>query len=299
MKCQICQNSKKFKNLKPQFSKSSNYLCENCGLVFITRNKVHLQDYYKQGGYFNKSPNIAYKKQLISRSLLIHESEQRVVSALDIFSPNLKGKSVLDVGCGYGEILHILKTRFGCYVEGVEPSVETAKIGSDMFSLKIHPILLEELKTEEKYDLIWSSHVLEHTSDPNSFLKKVKSLLKKGGDFYLEVPNALKPTGGFPLDMFFYKEHLQTFSSYNLYLLLKKKGFSVIAYSDSGFLKFWCKLPSSQGLVPSKISSEEILTFLRKYKRDYNYISLAKVYAQKALYVAKIALYKTGDIFGK
>ena len=38
------------------------------------------------------------------------------------------------------------------------------------------------------YDAIWCSHILEHQVNPNIFLKKIKSLLKKDGYFGIVVP---------------------------------------------------------------------------------------------------------------
>jgi 2-polyprenyl-3-methyl-5-hydroxy-6-metoxy-1,4-benzoquinol methylase len=39
---------------------------------------------------------------------------------------------------------------------------------------KIIQTSVEEFKTDEKYDLIWMSHIFEHLSDPISFLNNIK-----------------------------------------------------------------------------------------------------------------------------
>lgn len=275
---------------------SNNYLCSKCGLVFIPRNRQRVFQYYKEDGYFKKSPNLACKKQFISKSLLATEGQERVNSALKIFSINPKGKKVLDIGCGYGEILSCFK-KTGSKVMGIEASATAAGIGKKIFSIPIEPVLLEEFNPKSKFDIIWCSHVLEHIADPNSFLQKIKVLLKTNGHLYLEVPNILKPSGGFSLDMFLYEEHLQTFSVYNLYLILKKHGFRTVACSDSGFLKFWCSLSNKKELKIPKITSKEILSFLEKYKKGYSLVDLIKVYSQKGLYGLKLIFYKARDVF--
>lgn len=294
--CPACKNTIGFKHLKPAYSRANNFLCLECGLVFIPRARNAMQLYYKRDGYFEKSPNLAYKKQFISKSLLVIESQKRIAGALDILPLDLVGKDVLDVGCGYGEILYCLKKKFRCRVIGVEASREAAKYGSELFSIPIHSVLFEEFSSKKQFDVIWCSHVLEHVSNPSAFLKKIKTLLKPQGYLYIEAPNILKPSGGFSLNMFLYGEHLQTFSPYNLYLVLKKNGFYTIAYSDSYFLKFWCG-KSGRSIVPDKIIPREILSFLKKYRSEYGIEDYLRVYLRKILYGAKIVLYKARDVF--
>lgn len=291
----ICNNIKDFKPFSPYFCKTENYLCLICGLVFIPTRSKFLQKYYKEGGYFKKSPNIAYKNLFFSKSLLTKISRDRIKNSLSLLSINLKSKRVLDVGCGYGEIGYVLRKDYDSKVLGIEASLETARFGSKIFSLPIQPKLLEDFKTKDKFDVIWCSHVLEHASDIDIFLKKIKSLLSKYGLIYFEMPNILMPTGGFDLNMFLYSEHLQTFSAYNFYLLLKKHKINVIAYSDLGFLKFWCGI-SAHRVIPRRISAQEILKFLKKYKKEYNMLDSLIVYFQKLLYVLKLLIYKVYDV---
>ena len=296
MSCPQCSENK-ISKLKGFICKSNNYLCSVCGLVFIPRSKESLHSYYKEGGYFTSSPNFAYKKALISKSLLTNQAKERIESALSIFPIKLNGKRILDVGCGYGEMLYVFKKKYNCKVQGVEPSVLTSEHGTNLFDAPITPVLLEEFSSNEKFDVVWCSHVLEHTADPNAFLKKAQTLLAPRGLLYVEVPNILHPTGGFSLDMFLYEEHLQTFSSHNLFLILKKHGLSTIGYSDSGFLKFWCARSNIRTVSSPKITSVKILRFLKKYKEEYTIANSIKVYVQKALYAAKLILHKTRDVF--
>lgn len=297
MKCIVCLNKKEFKPLSPDFCKASNYLCLVCGLVFIPKNRDSATRYYKKDGYFIKSPNLAYRKQLISKSLLIKEAAERIKSALSIFPVELKSKSVLDIGCGYGEILYCLKNKYGCQVMGVEASGQAGEYGEKLFSIPIYKSTLEEFESKGKFDIIWCSHVLEHTVNPSTFLKKINSLLKSNGCLYLEVPNILRPTGGFSLNKFLYNEHLQTFSVYNLYLLLKKNGFAAVGYFDSDFLKFWCRKSYKSIVVPQLISPDNVMSFLKGYNSKYNVLCSARVYMQKILYGARLVIYKARDIF--
>ena len=48
---------------------------------------------------------------------------------------------------------------------------------------------VEEFSSDEVFDVIWMSHVLEHLIEPDDFIKKIKNNLKKNGIFFIEVPN--------------------------------------------------------------------------------------------------------------
>lgn len=296
MKCFVCKNEKKFKKLFPRYCFVKNYICEVCGLIQVERGKTSMQKYYKQDGYFRKSPNLSLRKEFLSRKMLIKTAKERVNESLAILSVPFKGKNILDVGCGYGELLYYIKDRFQGNVVGIEASKEAARIGEQMFDLPIYPLLLENFKFKEKFDVIICAHTLEHVDDPNLFLQGIRRLLKKDGYLYIEVPNILKPTGGFSLEKFLYSEHLQNFSAYSLNLILANNGFKTVSYSDTGFLKFWCRLDSRKRLVINKISAEQILDFLEKYKNNYTFINTAKVYVQKFNYLRQLLFYKLTEL---
>lgn len=87
--------------------------------------------------------------------------------------------SVLDVGAGQG--LHAKRFReAGKFVTTIDSSSHWA--APDI----LMPIM--ELETEDQFDLIWCSHVLEHQLNPNLFLKKIFSLLKPGGIYAITIP---------------------------------------------------------------------------------------------------------------
>jgi len=293
MKCFVCGNIEKFTPLFPKFCSAKNYLCNSCGLVFIPRGgKPSVREYYKDDGYFKKSPNLGFRKIFFSKSLFTKLAEERIAEMKKVLADvDLKGK-ILDVGCGYGHILYVLKKHYGCEVLGIEPSQEAAKAGEEAFGIPIKPVLLEEFNFDSKFDLVLCSHTLEHVEDPLAFLNHIRNLLKDDGFLYLEVPNILRPTGGFSLEKFLYPEHLQTFSAYNLNELLKKCSFSTVSYDDKNFLRFVCAKQEVNQLGVAKVSSGEILEFLEGYKRTYGLREHFRVYLHKFIYLLKILRYR-------
>lgn len=300
MRCFICGNDRNFAPLFPKFCRVENYLCLNCGLVFIPRKGLGEarfgKNYYKEGGYYKRSINLASRKLLFSKNLFKKLGEERLEKIAEIYSLRKKMK-VLDIGCGYGHILYALREKYGCEVLGVEPSEETAKLGSKAFGVKIMTGVFEECSFDRKFDLILCSHTLEHIEDPFVFLSQIKKLLEKKGSLFVEVPNILKPSR-YPLETFLYDEHLQTFSSYSLYLLLRRVGFATVGYRDLDFLYFVCRLGEKDVERPKEIKPSEILNFLKDYKASYAFKDLVFVYFKKAVYFLRICFNKLLDFVG-
>ena len=62
MKCIVCSNDSEFTRLSPDLCATDNWLCRQCGLVFIPRAQGVNDDYYKKGGYYTTSPNLAGRR---------------------------------------------------------------------------------------------------------------------------------------------------------------------------------------------------------------------------------------------
>jgi SAM-dependent methyltransferase len=104
--------------------------------------------------------------------------------------PNLdNASSVLEVGCSSGFMLFPLQEK-GHTCTGIEPS----GFFSEFVKSKGVPVYssLEEMiqyQPDKKFDAIQHYFVLEHISEPVSFLKTQLALLNKGGRIIFEIPN--------------------------------------------------------------------------------------------------------------
>ncbi|MFA5857121.1 MAG: class I SAM-dependent methyltransferase [Candidatus Pacearchaeota archaeon] len=112
---------------------------------------------------------------------------------LDIFD----GKKVLDFGCGQGEVDYDLVTKKGAKeVLAIDYSEEAIKIAKEKNS---HPNIRFECKTytdvNEKFDIIISIGVLEHTNNPFEVLKFLKNLLNENGKIVQICPSFLNIRG--------------------------------------------------------------------------------------------------------
>src|SRR3546814_2758683 len=99
-----------------------------------------------------------------------------------------KGGSILDVGCGTGDVLVAAAER-GWRAVGVEPVPESADIAVER-GLDVHCALLQESGLPEaSFDLVTAYHVVEHMADSTGFLRLIARWAKPGGHVLVEVPN--------------------------------------------------------------------------------------------------------------
>lgn len=95
---------------------------------------------------------------------------------------------LLDVGCGYGGFVSLMRDR-GWDAEGIDPSPTTIAASS----AKGIPVRLGTLdgfsRPGAAYHAITMFYVLEHLYDPMSALRKVFALLEPGGVLLVRVPD--------------------------------------------------------------------------------------------------------------
>lgn len=105
-----------------------------------------------------------------------------------------KGKSVLDVGCGSGDMCGLLHAQ-GAHTMGIDFS-HTA-IAEAM--RKYPNLLFEEQDIDMvgggELDVVMSLGTLEHVDDPLATLRRFKKMIKKGGDIIITCPNWKNPRG--------------------------------------------------------------------------------------------------------
>lgn len=95
---------------------------------------------------------------------------------------------LLDVGCGNGSYL-LLAREAGWEVEGIDFDPTAVKTAQKL-GLNVHIGGIDSVSNKiENYDAITLSHIIEHVHNPVAFLETCYSLLKKGGQLWLETPN--------------------------------------------------------------------------------------------------------------
>jgi len=99
--------------------------------------------------------------------------------------------SVLDVGCGPGEMLVWLKGAFpqASTLWGVDVAAETIAANRERMPwARFEPLDIEHARISREFDLVVCSEVVEHLHDRPSALKHLAAMVKPGGHMLVTCP---------------------------------------------------------------------------------------------------------------
>lgn len=209
-----------------------NNICHGCGVVFQSPRPTfdELREYYE--AYSDKSQGASVITPATERHLLAI-SEIRY----EFLEPHLeKGMKILDIGCGIGQLLSLLKEA-GMVVKGVNPEEKYSAYGRKRFAIDIETSMLEDANLAEgEYDLVIFDHVFEHLNDPHRGLEISAKVLKTGGKLFISTNNVLTPHGF--LWQNFFLDHTITYSPGTIGVILGMHGFEVTELDDSGNMTY-------------------------------------------------------------
>lgn len=101
-------------------------------------------------------------------------------------------RSVLDIGCGSGELGRKIKEKTACQVVGITCSEAEAGLASQC----LDEVLVRDLNNFDageigQFDCIICSHVLEHIYQPDQLLERLRRSLTPDGTMIVALPNVL------------------------------------------------------------------------------------------------------------
>ena len=166
----------------PLTDKPTELVCESCGRKYPELNGVfRFVDAQHYAGSFGFQWHVHARTQLDTSE---SDRSEKAFRKRTGFTPeDLKGKLVLDVGCGMGRFADVA-TRWGAHLVGIDLSLaaevaarnlaerDASIFQADVFKLPFAP---------ESFDYIYSIGVLHHTPDCERAFKMLPSLLKPGG----------------------------------------------------------------------------------------------------------------------
>jgi 2-polyprenyl-3-methyl-5-hydroxy-6-metoxy-1,4-benzoquinol methylase len=149
--------------------------------------------------------------------------------------------SVLDVGCGLGDLLSVFQEN-GWSCLGIEFNKFAAGFARERFGLNIIDRSIFDFDPEEnRFDCIMLWGVLEHFTRPMEVLRKVYQLLREGGLLVLEVPSAdsilvryYERFGGYVDRIIEGDRHIMLFSIESLKEMTARMGFNLIYLQSNG-----------------------------------------------------------------
>ncbi|MEX0917645.1 MAG: class I SAM-dependent methyltransferase [Candidatus Paceibacterota bacterium] len=95
--------------------------------------------------------------------------------------PDLKGKSVLAVGCGTGEECAHLKSLGASKVVGIDVSEGLIEYARKSYpDIEFHVMDMEQIDLDEKFDFVYSSLVMHYVESWNKTLNSIAAVMKDG-----------------------------------------------------------------------------------------------------------------------
>jgi len=161
--------------------------CRDCGLVFVNPfpDLKTIAGFYDENYFKSDFACGMYEKSYLETENTRVEEYREMLGMIE--NHRSSGR-LLEIGCAAGSFLFYAQ-RAGFEVEGVDVSDWAVNAAKAQFGLNVHRGRLAEVDLKpESYDVIFLSDLLEHEPEPNQFLTRIKSLLKRDGLAVIKVP---------------------------------------------------------------------------------------------------------------
>jgi len=251
--------------------------CKQCGLLYVW-----------------PQPNITERSEAIRTGFHAGEKRLNVNAKWDnnkrvqylqvlneIISPEQRTevKTVLDIGCGYGEFLITLKEFLpsGSVVEGFEPN-EWKRNFAQSNGLSVHSSM--DFLGERKVDLLSLLNVYSHLSNPCEDFRRYYQMLNPDGRLLIQTGDIYGLTAAEMPRPYFLPDHLSFASEPIIKNILEREGFvveKVCRYPAVHFSWLQCIKEIIKYVVPGKRSNLSALLNHRKYAHRDMFILARKV----------------------
>jgi len=219
--CPVC------KNLRPEFMSwvesigdVQRILCKCCDTIYFDREPPTKPVYDKKYNLHFFRPGDIRKAGIMAAKLA------------ELALKEWKHPSILEAGAGNGLTIFLLRAM-GLNAFGVDIDPNLSVYLMENFKIPVVSARFEEFNPGAQYQLIYSSHVIEHCSRPFDFMKKAFDLLVEGGIFYLDTP-----------DTYYHDKegkrwhHFETRDPYEHCCLLGKVGIELLAREIGFFVRY-------------------------------------------------------------
>jgi SAM-dependent methyltransferase len=201
-------------------------ICQDCGAGFADGipEQAEFDRYYRDLSKYDSGGGAA--AQDTARL-------QEVADTIAAFLPG-PGTRILEIGCGSGELLSMLRERGFGNVLGVDPSPACVRTAQARHGISAIAATIMTVPAEKPCDFLILIGVMEHIRDLDMAVAQLGCLLTPAGRLYLEVPDASRyqPAADAPFQEFSV-EHINFFSRRSLTNLLQLRGFRAIAGGEA------------------------------------------------------------------
>lgn len=251
--CPVCGNDKfsLFLSLSDYFLSGETFdivQCNQCSFRFTNPRPPD----HELGRYYESQEYISHSNTKNGLFSTLYQSIRRrtIRSKFHLISGLSNGKSILDIGCATGELIHYFAYR-GWKVTGIEPNEKARQFARDQYQLKVEDENYLATALPGSFDVVTMWHVLEHVPDINARIEEVRSVLKDDGVLFIAVPNPDSWDAGYygkywaGYDV---PRHLHHFTKNAMHQLLKNHGLIVTGEIPMKYDSFYVSLLSEKYL---------------------------------------------------
>ncbi len=272
------------------------YQCTECGLIQLDGKAVTYNQEFTSATKYSKS--------------MINHRNKQIKKFIDEY--DLKGKKILDVGCGDGHMLDIICDQ-GAIGIGVDISKKALEIARSQ-GHTVHQVYVSRQNQLEDgpFDAFISNDVIEHVSDVKDFLSGIAINLKPGAVGMLEAPSFEKILEEHRFCDFM-PDHISYFTLDILRIAFEVSGFEVISSKRSYNGENSTIIARKRHMIdfgPLKAHQDELMANLREFiKRNkisgrrvaiwgasYQTLILTSIVSLDVTYVIDSAVYKQNKI---
>lgn len=221
-KCDLCASDRLELAYKPPTSTRglAVFVCKECGLVQSLPRIDHVtsRNLAVSGGA--DFGNIRYGKGFGTESAIT-----LLTNVLDLRTV----RNCLDIGANRGSFtLRLHEIAPQANILAIEPDGNIVADYADVPGIELVVDRIERVSLpEERFDLVYCSHTLEHLRSPRQVLGQMKQAMTHDGVLFLEVPNLDFIGREDVLEEWFIDKHLYHFSEEALRNYLRATGFRV------------------------------------------------------------------------
>jgi 2-polyprenyl-3-methyl-5-hydroxy-6-metoxy-1,4-benzoquinol methylase len=231
--CPVCDTTKNTVLLnKDRYSMGiQTVICEKCALIHVNPRPTEkeMSRFYEENyREFYESIDVPTEEYINNGPFI-----PRASFVMDVLKPYFENtNSIIDIGCAEGTLLKLVEQNYSeISTTGLEPSKSFGNYAKEHLKGEVFVGTYQEFLAQNparKFDVLTTTHVLEHILSPKEFLNGIKTFMHDESVLYVEVPNILddkvKGIGAVHLG------HVLSLEPDTLNLLLETCGFEIIDF---------------------------------------------------------------------